>query len=82
MEKIEVNNQVMLKFECVEIGPFKRPNPYKVKLIKDTIGDIPSKPVQSYWWIDYSNWQDFHGILRSRTNLSLHSVISRIEEKF
>ena len=81
-EKIEVNNQVMLKFERVEIGPFKQANPYTVKLIKNTISDIPSEPVKSNWWIDYSNQQDFHGILRSGTKLSLHSVISRIEEKF
>ena len=82
LEKIEVNNQVMLKFERVEIGPFRWPNPNTVKLIKDTISDIPSEPVKSNWWIDYSNWQDFHRILRSGTKLSLHSVISRIEDKF
>ena len=82
LEKIEVNNKVILKFERVEIGPLKRPNPYTVELIKNTISDIPSEPVQSNRWIDYSNWQDFHGILRSGTKLSLHSVISRIEDKF
>ena len=81
-EITEVNNQEMLKFERVEIGPFKLPNPYTVKLIKDTISDIPSEPVKSNWWVDFSNWQDFHGILRSGTKLSLHSVVSRIEENF
>ena len=81
-EITEVNNQEMLKFERVEIGPFKLPNPYTVKIIKDTISDIPSKPVKSNWWVDFSNWQDFHGILRSGTKLSLHSVVSRIEENF
>ena len=81
-EKIEVNNQVMIKFEHVEIGPFKQANPYTVKFIKNTISDIPSEPVKSNWWIDYSNWQDFHGILCSGTKLSLHPVVSKIKDKF
>ena len=81
-EKIEVNNQVIFKSECVEIGPFKLPDPYTVKMIKETISEIPSDSVNSSWWIDFSTWQDFHGILCSGTKLSLHSVVSKIEDKF
>ena len=81
-EIIEVNNQEMLKFEREEIGPFKLPNPYTVKLIKDTLSGKTSEPVKSNWWVNFSNWQDFHGILRSGSKLSLHSVVSIIEENF
>ena len=43
----------MLKFEHVEIGSFELPNAYIVKIIKDTIRDIPSEPVKSNWWVDF-----------------------------
>ena len=82
IEKIEVNGQVIFKCEYVEIGPFKLPDPYMVKIIKEILSDIPSDSVNSSWWIDFSTWQDFHGVLRSGTKLSLHSVVSKIEEKF
>ena len=80
-EITEVNNQEMLKFERVEIGPFKLPNQYTVKIIKDTISDIPTAPVSCNWWIDFSTWEDFRGILRSGTKLSIHSVVAKIEEQ-
>ena len=56
-EKIEVNDQVIFKSEYNEIGPFKLPDPYIVKIIKGTISDIPSDSVNSSWWIDFSTWQ-------------------------
>ena len=45
-EKIEVNNHVII-IECgpVEIGPYKLPDSYTVKVIKATISDIPTAPV-------------------------------------
>ena len=68
LEKNEENNQVMYYFDRVKIGPFKLPDPYKVKVIKDTISDISSDPVSSNWWIDFSTWEDFRGIIRSGKN--------------
>ena len=41
-ENIEVEDQVMFKSENVEIGPFLLPDPYNVKIINETISDIPS----------------------------------------
>ena len=80
-EKIEVNNQVMIDCKPVEIGPFQLPDSYTVKVIKDTISDIPRAPVICNWWIDFSTWEDFRGILRSGTKLSIHSVVAKIEEQ-
>ena len=80
-EKIEEKNQIIIKYDYVEIGPFKLPDSYTVKVIKDIISDIPSDSVISNWWIDFSSWEDFHGIFRTGTILSLHSVVSKIEEK-
>ena len=62
-EKIEVNNQVMIECEPVKIGTFQLPDSYTLKVIKDTISDIPTVPVSSNWWIDFSTWEDFIGIL-------------------
>ena len=53
-----------------------------MKNIKETISDIPSVSVNSSWWIDFSTWQDFYGVLRSGTKISLHSVVSKLEDKF
>ena len=52
-EKIEVNNQVMIECKPVEIGPFQLPDSYTVKVIKDTISDIPTAPVSCNLWIDF-----------------------------
>ena len=71
----------MINFEYVDIGPFELPDSHKVKVIKDTISDIPSDSVKTNWWIDFSTWEDFRGIFRSGTKLSLHLVVKRIEEK-
>ena len=81
IEKIEEKNERIIMFDYVKVGPFKLPDSYKVKVIKDTISDIPSDSVISNWWIDFSSWEDFHGIFRTGTKLSLHSVISNTEEK-
>ena len=81
IEEIEEKNRKIIKYDYVEVGPFKLPDSYKVKVIKDTISDIPSDSVISNWWIEFSSWEDFHGIFRSGTKLSLHYVISKIEEK-
>ena len=53
-EKIEENDQVIIKSEFNEIRPFKLPDQYTVKTIKETISDIPSDSVNSSWWIDFS----------------------------
>jgi hypothetical protein len=53
-----------------------------VKVMKDTISDIPTDPVNCYWWIDFSTWEDFRGILQSGTKLPIHSVVSKLEENF
>ena len=40
-EMIEVSDQVMIECEPVENGPFQKTDSYTVKVIKDTISDIP-----------------------------------------
>ncbi len=59
IKKIEEDNQIMINFEYVDIGPFELPDSHKVKVIKDTISDIPSDSVKTNWWIDFSTWEDF-----------------------
>ena len=75
------NGETRVYFEYVEIGPFKLPDADKVEVIKDIISDIPSDNVISNWWIDFSTWEDFHGISRSGTKLLLHLVVSKMDKK-
>jgi hypothetical protein len=79
-ETKKVNGRTWVHLDYVEIGPFNLPDTYKVKVIKDTISDIPSDNVISNWWIDFSTWEDFHGIRRSGTKLPLHLVVSKMEK--
>ena len=81
IKKSEENNQIIINFDYVDVGPFQLPDSHKVGVIKDTISDIPLDSVKTNWWIDFSSWEDFHGIFRSGTKLSLHLVVMKIEDK-
>ena len=78
-EKLE--NTRLRTFLChLEIGPMNRPDQFTMKLIKQILSDITSKEVTTNWWSEFSTWEDFWGIIRSGTNLSIHKVVSRINE--
>ena len=82
-ENFEENNEVMIECQPVDIGPFQLPDSYMytVKVIKNIISEIITAPVSYNWWTDLSTWEDYHGILRSGTTLSIHSVVTKIEDK-
>ena len=33
------------------------------------------------WWADFSTWEDYHGILRAGTELSMHSIVTKINNQ-
>ena len=81
IKKSEEDKQIIINLDHVDIRPFQLPDSDKVRVIKDAISDIPSDSVKTNSWIDFSRWEDFHGIFHSGTKLSLHLVIMKIEDK-
>ena len=80
VEEKQENSRFWTFFNNLEIGPFNRPNPNKIKMIKEILSDIPSNQVTSNWWRDFSTWEDFHSLLRSGAKLSMHGVVSKLNE--
>ncbi len=67
--------------DLVEVGPLNIPNFNNFKRIKKIVRDISSTERASYWWTDFSTWEDFSGILRTGTKLSMHLVVHEINSK-
>ena len=80
VEEKQENDNLWTFFNHLETGPFNRPDPHKIKIMKEILSSIPSHPVTSNWWRDFSTWEDFKGLLHSGTKLSMHDVVSRINE--
>ena len=80
VEEKQENDNLWTFFNHLETGPFNRPDPHKIKIMKEILSSIPSHPVTSNWWRDFSTWEDFEGLLHSGTKLSMHDVVSRINE--
>ena len=47
---------------------------------KEILSDIHTNQVTSNWWRDFSTWEDFHSLLRSGAKLSMHDVVSKLNE--
>jgi hypothetical protein len=67
--------------DLVETGPLNIPDFNNFNRIKEMIRDIPSTSVASNWWADFSTWDDFYGILRAGTTLSMHAIVTKIESQ-
>ncbi len=80
VEEKQENNGFQTFFNHLEIGPFNRPNPHKIKIIKEILSDIPTNQVTSNWWRDFSTWEDFHSLLQSGAKLSMHDEVSKLNE--
>ena len=81
VEKIKVNNEMIYELEYPEIGPFEMPEPKHLKKIKQALQNISSMDISSRWWMDFSSWEDFHGLLRSGTKLSMHLVVMELKTR-
>ena len=68
-------------YDLVEVGPLNIPNFNSFRRIKKIVRDISSKELASNWWTDFSTWEDFSGILRTGTKLSMHLVVHEINSK-
>ena len=81
VENVIENDQVASYLHYLEVGPLNMPEPFHFKIIKDSIKNISSLEVTTNWWRDFSSWKDYHGLLRTGTSLSMHSVVMEIERK-
>ena len=43
---------------------------------------ISSEDVPFAWWTEFSTWQEFQALLRTRTLLSIHRVVKNIQTSF
>lgn len=68
-------------YDYVEIGPLNMPEPSRLDMVKDAIHSISSTPLASNWWTEFSSWDDNHRILSSGSTLSIHSVVSKINNR-
>ena len=81
MENTEEDGMYTTTCELLEIGPLNGPDINNLESIKAIIRDISSTPVIQEWWADFSTWEDFFGILRAGTELSMHSIVTKINNQ-
>ena len=43
---------------------------------------ISAEDVPFAWWTEFSTWQDFQALLRTRTLLSIHRVVQNMQASF
>ena len=67
--------------DLVEVGPLKIPDINNFRRIKKIVHDISSTQIASNRWTDFSTWEDFSGILRTETKLSMHLIAQEINSK-
>ena len=53
----------------------------KLNVIKTMIRDIHCTPLARNWWTNISTWEDFYGFLRARKELSMHLIVSKINNQ-
>ena len=70
-----------LKFHYLEIGPLNLPESSHMKIVKEAVWNILSLFIPSNWWTGFSSWQDFFGLLRSGTNLPIHTVVMDVNRR-
>ena len=81
MENTEEDGIYTTTCELLEIGPLNGPDINNLESIKAIIRNISSTPVIHEWWADFSTWEDYHGILRAGTELSMHSIVTKINNQ-
>lgn len=81
LENTEEDGIYTTTCELVEIGPLNGPDINNLESIKTVIRNISSTPVIQKWWADFSTWEDFYGILRAGTELSMHSIVTKINNQ-
>jgi hypothetical protein len=74
MDDFEEDGIYTTTCDLVEVGPLNIPDINKFRIVKKIVQDISSTQIASYWWTDFSRWEDFSGILSTGTKLSMHFI--------
>ena len=64
--------------DLVQVGPLNMICSGLVSALKREARMISSFHVPVNWWIDFSTWQDFRGLLRSGIKLAIHEVVENL----
>ena len=64
--------------DLVQVGPLNMICSEVISAVKREARMISSFHVPVNWWIDFSTWQDFRGLLRSGIKLAIHEVVENL----
>ena len=64
--------------DLVEEGPLNMISSDILSRVQRAIRRISSDTVPVNWWTEFSSWEDFRGLLRTGTKLSIHTVVENL----
>ena len=70
------------RYDLVQFGPLNMISQQMLSRVSAILQGISSEDVPCTWWTEFSTWQDFQGLLRTRTLLSIHRVVQNIQTSF
>ena len=70
------------RYDLVQFGPLDMISQQMLLRVSAILQGISSEDVPFAWWREFSTWQDFQALLRTRTFLSIHRVVQNIQTSF
>ena len=70
------------RYDLVQFGPLDMISQQMLLRVLAILQGISSEDVPFAWWREFSTWQDFQALLRTRTLLSIHRVVQNIQTSF
>ena len=70
------------RYDLVQFGPLDMISQQMLLRVSAILQGISSEDVPFAWWREFSTWQDFQALLRTRTLLSIHRVVQNIQTSF
>jgi hypothetical protein len=67
--------------DLVEVGPLNTMDFNNFRRIKKIVCDISTTQIAYNCWTNFSTWENFSGILRAGTKLSIHLIVQEINYK-
>ena len=68
---LDAQADVRFKYDLLEVGPLNMIRLDVVNKVRAAVRNISSSPVPLNWWTEFSSWQDFRGLLRTGSRLSM-----------
>ena len=64
----------------MQVGPLDIIDSGKLSRVKHKVRSITLFDVPMNWWTKFSSWQDFKGLLRTETKLTIHEIVKNLTE--